>query len=171
MWSASNRDELVSMGLVDSNYLKGINLSPYINSIRPIRNISYYSAAAYVEWKSEKDGVEYHIPTEAEWTLAARSAEDKAYVTSLVYVENNPSTPTAMAGQLWEFTSTPYIPLSRVSDYSLLLEIEKEYGYCDIIVKGGSYVNDPNSVDIHSVGVMDRSFCSDYLGLRLAKYE
>ena len=171
MWSASNRDELVSMGLVDSNYLKGINLSPYINSIRPIRNISYYSAAAYVEWKSEKDGVEYHIPTEAEWTLAARSAEDKAYVTSLVYVENNPSTPTAMAGQLWEFTSTPYIPLSRVSDYSLLLEIEKEFGYCDIIVKGGSYVNDPNSVDIHSVGVMDRSFCSDYLGLRLAKYE
>ena len=168
-WSKDNLDALVSEGLVDTNYLKGITLSPFINSIRPIRNISYYAAMAYVEWKSDKDGVIYHIPTEAQWYTASLSSKDKEYVTSLVYVENNPSSPTAMLGQLWEFTSTPYIPLSRLSDYDKITTLGNEYGYSDVIVKGGSYISDSSSITTETVGITSKSTCSEFCGLRLAK--
>lgn len=168
-WSKDNLETLVEEGLVDSNYLKGITLSPYINSIRPIRNISYYAASAYVEWKSGKDGVIYHIPTEKEWYTASFSTKDKEYVTSLVYVENNPTTPTAMLGLLWEFTSTPFIPLSRITDYDKIINLGNMYGYDDVIVKGGSYVSDPSSISIDTVGITSKSTCSEFCGLRLAK--
>ena len=168
-WSKDNLETLVEEGLVDSNYLKGITLSPYINSIRPIRNISYYAASAYVEWKSGKDGVIYHIPTEKEWYTASFSTKDKEYVTSLVYVENNPTTPTAMLGLLWEFTSTPFIPLSRTTDYDKIINLGNMYGYDDVIVKGGSYVSDPSSISIDTVGITSKSTCSEFCGLRLAK--
>lgn len=168
-WSKDNLETLVEEGLVDSNYLKGITLSPYINSIRPIRNISYYAASAYVEWKSGKDGVIYHIPTEKEWYTASFSTKDKEYVTSLVYVENNPTTPTAMLGQLWEFTSTPFIPLSRLSVYDKIIDLGNIFGYDDVIVKGGSYVSDSSSISIDTVGITSKSACSEFCGLRLAK--
>ena len=168
-WSKDNLETLVEEGLVDSNYLKGITLSPYINSIRPIRNISYCAASAYVEWKSGKDGVIYHIPTEKEWYTASFSTKDKEYVTSLVYVENNPTTPTAMLGLLWEFTSTPFIPLSRITDYDKINNLGNMYGYDDVIVKGGSYVSDPSSISIDTVGITSKSTCSEFCGLRLAK--
>ena len=168
-WSKDNLETLVEEGLVDSNYLKGITLSPYINSIRPIRNISYYAASAYVKWKSGKDGVIYHIPTEKEWYTASFSTKDKEYVTSLVYVENNPTTPTAMLGLLWEFTSTPFIPLSRITDYDKIINLGNMYGYDDVIVKGGSYVSDPSSISIDTVGITSKSTCSEFCGLRLAK--
>lgn len=168
-WAKDNLDNLIEEGLVDSNYLKGINLSIYVNSIRPIRNISYYASLAYVQWKSQKDGVEYHIPTEGEWYLSALSAKDKEYVTSLVYVENNPDSPTAMLGQLWEFTSTPYIPLSRLTDYKKIIDLSNTYNYDDVIIKGGSYVSDPSTISIETVGITSKSMCSEFCGLRLAK--
>ena len=168
-WAKDNLDNLIEEGLVDSNYLKGINLSIYVNSIRPIRNISYYASLAYVQWKSQKDGVEYHIPTEGEWYLSALSAKDKEYVTSLVYVENNPDSPTAMLGQLWEFTSTPYIPLSRLTDYEKIIDLSNTYNYDDVIIKGGSYVSDPSTISIETVGITSKSMCSEFCGLRLAK--
>ena len=124
---------------------------------------------AYVEWKSDKDGVIYHIPTEAQWYTASLSSKDKEYVTSLVYVENNPSSPTAMLGQLWEFTSTPYIPLSRLSDYDKITTLGNEYGYSDVIVKGGSYISDSSSITTETVGITSKSTCSEFCGLRLAK--
>lgn len=170
-WAKSNIDQLIAEGLVDENYLKGITVSTYVNSIRPIRGISWYAAQAYVEWKSKMDGVTYHIPTEVEWTVAARSGEEKEYVTSLVFVENNASSPTAMLGQLWEFTSTPYVPLSRVSDYERVIALALEAGQYDIIVKGGSYISDPKKIDRESVGVQTRSECSDFTGFRIARYE
>ena len=171
MWSPNNKEELINKGLVDDNYLKGITLNKYIHTIRPIRNISFHAAQAYVEWISAKEGVEYFIPTEAQWTAAAESAKDKDYVTSLIFVENNSDSPTAMMGQLWEFTSTPFVPLSRLSDYTDIIRMSSDFGYDDIIVKGGSYITDPDKVDIQTVGIASRSQCSEFCGLRLAKNE
>ena len=39
--------------------------------------------------------------------------------------------------------------------------------YDDIIVKGGSWINTPDQVDIDTVGAMDRSACSVYAGFRI----
>ncbi len=152
---------------MDSNYLADINLS--LRRSRPIRYISWYASEAYCEWKSQKDGVEYSLPTIEEWTVAAISAEDKAYVTSLSYTERDSSTPTGLLGQLWDMTSTVYIPLMRLVDEETVTRLSLLYPYDDIVVMGGSYVNDNITVD--TVGVVDKASSSPYNGFRLVKYE
>lgn len=167
MWSRDNVDELVSLGLADSNYLKGITLSS--RSSRPIRYISWYAAEAYIEWKSGKDGVEYSLPTLTEWTVAALSAEDKKYVTSLVYVENNSSTPTSLMGQLWDMTETVYMPLMRLVDKDTLIRLSALYPFDDIIVMGGSYVSE--NITINDIGITNKAKTSEFNGFRLVKHE
>ncbi len=38
---------------------------------RPVRGITPDDAVAFAKWKSSKDGVDYRLPTEAEWAVAA----------------------------------------------------------------------------------------------------
>ena len=166
-WSKENKETLIADGMADEGYLDGIMLSSAVMSSRPVRCISWYAASAYCDWYSEKTGKEYSLPTEAEWYRAALSAAGKPYVTTLVHIDGDQSSPSAMMGQLWEFTSTPYVPLMRIGDYGKALELASAYPYDDIIVKGGSYVNDPSSVTIESVGVMDRAATSPYAGFRI----
>ncbi len=166
-WSRDNIDELVSEGLADSNYLKNITLSS--RSSRPVRYISWYAAEAYAEWRSVKDGTEYSLPSFEEWTVAALSAVDKDYVTSLVYKENNSSTPTSLMGQLWDMTESVYIPLMRLVDSETVSRLETLFPFDDIIVAGGSYVNE--NVSIEDMGTAHKYSCSEFNGFRLVKHE
>ena len=166
-WSRDNLDELVSEGLVDSNYLRDITLSS--RSSRPVRYISWYAAEAYIEWKSAKDGVEYTLPTLTEWTVAALSSSEKTYVTSLVFVESDSSTPTALMGQLWDMTATPYMPLMRLVSSETVSRLSSLYPYDDIIVMGGSYVNE--NISVEDIGTSAKSSCSSFNGFRLVKHE
>ena len=168
-WSADNRDNLIAEGLVDSNYLKNITLSS--RSSRPIRYISWYAAEAYCSWRSGKDGVEYSLPTAAEWSVAALSASEKDYVTSLVFVENNSDTPIGLRGQLWDMTSTPYIPLSRLVSTETVKRLEALFPYDGVVVLGGSYVNSADDIDISTIGFAYRNTCSEFNGFRLVKHE
>ena len=168
-WSRENKETLIADGMADEGYLDGIMLSSAVMSSRPVRSISWYAAEAYCEWYSGKTGKEYSLPSEAEWYRAALSAAGKPYVTTLVHIDGDASSPSAMMGQLWEFTSTPYVPLMRIGGYEKALELAASYPYDDIIVKGGSYVNDPSSITIESVGVMDRAATSPYAGFRIAE--
>lgn len=160
-WAASNSSELVADGVADSNYLKGVVLSPSIHSSKPVRNISYYAAEAYTAWLRDSTGVNYVIPTEAEWTVAALSASAKSYVKSLSYVDTDTSSPQLMLGGVWEMTSTPFHALSRVTSYEDATAVSSP----DIIVKGGSYIN--SGITIDTVGVMDKGSTSAYTGFRL----
>ena len=168
-WSRANLNALIEDGMVDENYLKGIPLSSSVISTRPIRNISYHAAEAYCAWLSEENGKEYALPSEAEWYVAALSAYDKPYSASLLTLDNNFSSPSSMMGGLWEMTGTPYIPLSRVSDYTYATELGKLYPFDDIIVKGGSYINQPSDITIDTVGALSRDMCSEYVGFRITE--
>lgn len=163
-WAKSNKEELVKEGLVDSNYLSGITLSTSIISLKPIRNISYNAAVAYTEWLKSKSGKNYSLPTEAEWYVASKTASEN-YSRSLLSLDSNTKGPVSMFGGLWEFTKDEYIPLNRVLDS----EYASPYSLDDIIIKGGSYIDD--NVDRETVGVIKRDKTSEYVGIRVALYE
>lgn len=168
IWNKNNKSELIKQGLVDDNYLNGITLSTAVYSLKPIRNISYYAADAFCSWLSEKTGNTFALPSEAEWTLAAYSSSAKPYTKSLISTDSDMTSPQNMMGQLWEFTSTPYIPLMRIAGYEEALKLAALYPTEDIIIKGGSYINDPSTVSVESVGVTTKKSCSEYVGFRVA---
>lgn len=166
-WAKDNLETLIADGMADDYYLAGITLSTAYVSNLPVRNISWYAADAYCRWLSEKTGTTYRMPSEAEWYQAASSAEDRPYATSILSLDDGSHTsPLSMLGGLWEFTSSAYVPLSRIEGMTYDVE---SLSSSDIIVKGGSYINDPSDVSKETVGVMRREVCSDYTGLRLVR--
>ena len=139
-WGRDNKSTLIEKNLVDEHYLDGVVISPAFHSQRPIRNISYNAAKAYVEYISEKEGCEYYIPTEGELEVSGISGNSG----------------------LWEFSSTPFVPLSRylgidTSRHADLLSS------VDVVVKGGK--DGENT----TLGVVPRNMTSEYIGLRIAK--
>jgi len=68
-------------------------------------------------------------------------------------------------GGVWEMTSSTYNPLSRVMDYEYLSTLPNQ----DVIVKGGSHVNNAKSVFPHTVGKVGKSTTSEYMGFRVLR--
>lgn len=169
-WAKSNKDSLINDNLVDDNYLNGISLSTSYPSLEPITNISYYAAQAFCSWLSDKSGKNVYIPSEKEWNAAAFASTNyinNTYSNSLIALNSYDNQFDLMLGGVWEFTSTPYFPLNRLVDNrdSIINEINNNYN-SDIVVKGGSLLN--SSIDINSIGAMEKSACFEYMGFRIA---
>jgi formylglycine-generating enzyme required for sulfatase activity len=93
----------------------------------PVVGVSWYEAAAYANWLSKKNGIEYRLPTEAEWEKTARGIDSREYPwgnefdknkcnsdecgldrTSPVGIFPNGKSPYGcldMAGNVWEWCS------------------------------------------------------------------
>ena len=164
-WGRENKDNLIREGLVDEHYLDGMLLSTSFSAERPVRNISYYAAMAYTEWKSKKDGVDYYLPSSEEWEIAALLSDGKISRRAYSY-DDGESTPYDLLGGLWEFTRTPFVPLSRYLGKDIDEELLPDI---DVIVKGGSYIDE--EADKETIGVVMKKDSMEYLGMRLVKYE
>ena len=170
-WSLDNKENLISQGLVDDYYLDGVSTSLTAVTNKPVRNISWNAAHAFCTWLSEISGRNVYLPTEDQWIAASLSDSEGGFQRSLMPSVAE-SAPAAMIGSVWEMTGTRFIPMARISDDQLLqnaLDTLQEFGTAtDMVVKGGSYVSDMNSIDRYSTGATYRSLCSDYMGFRIA---
>lgn len=166
-WNLDNISNLIAEGLVDEYYLKGIDLN---NPTRlPIRNISYKAALAYIDYLNGNNKEKYRLPSEEEFEIAATSTKDKAYANSLYTLSINSETPSGVMGGLYEFTSTYYLPFSRLTDYEKAQELSLKYDLDDVIIKGGSYINTNDEIKKEDVGVIRQDQTSPYVGIRLAR--
>ncbi len=168
-WDKNALEKLQQDNLTDEFYLSGILPSVVFATGKPVHNISYKAAQAFCTWLTEKTGKQVFIPTEAMWTLSALQAKEKAYTRSLTITDRDRTTPLAMLGGVWEFTQSPYIPLQRVTDYPAVALLYQTFADSSaVIVKGGSYLNTPSSIDEHTVGAVDTTACGDLIGFRIA---
>ena len=166
-FAKSNSEKLSEQDIVDEYYLNGESISTEFSAGKPVFNISYQAAMAFCRWVGQKSGKKVFVPSETQWYIAAISAKQRSYVKSLTFADDQSDMPTAMLGGVWEMTSTPFIPLSRLSDYEKVHQLGELYlENDDIIVKGGSYEN--NGITRDSVGAIGTNACGDLIGFRVA---
>lgn len=68
----------------------------------PVVNISWNDAQALVAWLSQKEGVRYRLPTEAEWEYACRAGA------STQYAFGNDPEATVKHGNVFDLDATPF---------------------------------------------------------------
>jgi iron(II)-dependent oxidoreductase len=165
-WAKTNVKELSEQGYVDENYLASLTLTTAFSPTgRPVYNISYSAAQAFCQWLSLLTGKEVFLPSEAQWSLAAQGVTD--YRQTLTLDDDGSTTPSSLLGGVWELTDTRYIPLSRLCGYTEIHQLADRWNMDgDVIVKGGSYLN--NDITASQVGVVRRDACGDQLGMRIA---
>ena len=169
-WGKDNKDELIAKGLVDEYYLSGIDFSSGTAN-RPVNNISWYAADAFCKWLSEATGRNVTLPSENQWMAACLSDSEGGYQKSLMPSAAEKA-PASLLGGLWDMTSTRFVPLSRIaadSQVEKAVEVLDRYDAdTDMVVKGGSYVNDQSEISMYTTGLTSRSFCSSFIGFRIA---
>lgn len=171
-WASNNREALIVDGLVDPFYLKGLAPSTLFVTRRPVTNISFFSAEAFCAWLSEVSGKEVFLPTEAMYSVAAHSHPNLQFTFALTATASEDGAPGGLLGGVWEMTQSPFIPLSRLLEGEEIRTLHTHFGLrTDPIVVGGSYLNDPAEISLHSVGVISPHACADQIGLRIAWYE
>jgi len=153
----------------DSSYLAGLSLSTQFSTSRPVYNVNYHAARAFVRWLSEKSGKEVFLPTEAMWTQAAYSQVHTERDGSLTLSEASEPL-LGLLGGVWEMTDSHYIPQGRHADYDRLQELAETYRLQkQVVVKGGSMIS--KDVTIDSVGVIEPDSAHDYIGFRVGWFE
>jgi formylglycine-generating enzyme required for sulfatase activity len=129
----------------------------------PVTGITYYEAAAYCRWLTQKKGKVHRLPTEAEWEKAARSYEGYFFSYGNEYDATRANTESEgpknvgsyppngfgvydLTGNMWEWISDHY----RADAYQFLKETYKNnirnprifnaaQAYDRRILRGGSF--------------------------------
>jgi formylglycine-generating enzyme required for sulfatase activity len=129
----------------------------------PVVNVTWYDAAAYCRWLTERTGEEYRLPTEAEWEYAARGPEGREWPWGDEWRDGFANTAESgigdtspvgifqqgeswcraqdMAGSVWEWTASVYSKYPYLTNGSR--EDLKSEG--PRVLRGGSWYNNRRS--------------------------
>ena len=164
---------------------------------RPVQELSWHDAQAYVAWLSERTGEEYRLPTESEWEYAARAgtttpfhfgetiSTDQANYNGDAYGDGNAgegrwhSTPVgSFPANLWGLHDVH----GNVAEWTLDCLLDGDYlgaptdgsawqtGDCSWRrLRGGHYGSYPNSVRSASRGTFPADYRLSATGIRVVR--
>ncbi|MBX7240116.1 MAG: formylglycine-generating enzyme family protein [Bacteroidia bacterium] len=152
------------------------------NNDLPVSGVTWYEATDFCKWLSEKTGLNYRLPAEAEWEYAARGgnlAENKRYsggsdANQLAWYNENSmlmahpvgmKKPNAlglydMSGNVYEWCLDIYGPYEDAS---------AESGENKRIIRGGSFAKSSSFVRIANRSSFDPARRNAEIGFRIAR--
>lgn len=179
-WRAENIDALVENGLVTEDYLAGFGeITDIESSTLPVSGVSYYAAEAFCVWLESKlppslAGYRVRLPSETEWERAA--AINNSSETDAVFFESGKNGPSdvyrsgigslglyGMQGNVWEWCENWFFP----AEYAFNHTVEEDWPTSERTVRGGSWANESDSVNIATRGSQPPSWCTPFLGFRV----
>jgi gamma-glutamyl hercynylcysteine S-oxide synthase len=180
-WKIENKENLIKQGLVSKDYLE---YQDFLDSGKPIANISWYAADAYCKWFETllPDNLKFDVrlPKEAEWEAAARldysdtvnyifreNSEDSALTSNFTRLGN--AQLYDIMGNLWEWNDNWYFPADTVNgEFGLS---DSNYSGAEKSVRGGSWANSHSEINISTRGSQDPTWCTPFLGFRIILVE
>jgi formylglycine-generating enzyme required for sulfatase activity len=154
----------------------------------PVANVTFDDAQAFAVWRSQRDGVNYRLPTEDEWEYAARGNSTRLYPWEGSFMGGRAAingsgvkpvgsfpegaTPEGvqdMLGNVWEWT-TSAAAMYKGNAKTLLNAADRG----KLVVRGGSYeskLDGDEPITATARRWVDKDTRSPVLGFRLVRAE
>ncbi|MBN1696071.1 MAG: SUMF1/EgtB/PvdO family nonheme iron enzyme [Spirochaetales bacterium] len=185
-WAPSNRDILVREEKATEHYLEhwqGGSPSGRLEDI-PVTHVSWYAAAAYCDWLSDKIGgsLRARLPLETEWEWCAKKSELTG--TARDYFEEN-ITATGphsagrrdslglrdLFGNVWEWCGDWFFPAGYFfteRDETVGAQPSDTLQGVEKVVRGGSWANTrKENIFSFTRGAQPPSWCTEFCGFRV----
>jgi len=157
---------------------------------RPVVNISWHDAQQFIEWLNRETGLEYRLPSEAEWEYAARSGTSTDYPWGDKF-DSNLANGRAASGAVTSLHTAPVgsYPPNNWKLYDMIGNVMEwtadcwnanyiaaptdgsawSNGDCAMrVFRGGAWAVTPSYLTVSFRMFVDTSFRNSALGFRLA---
>jgi hypothetical protein len=165
----------------------GSNPSEFKGRTRPVEQVSWDDAQAFIKALNAKDGKQYRLPTEAEWEYAARSGtkttysfgDEKGLLAQYAWYAGNSGDETHPVGQLSPNAWGLYDMHGNVREWCSDWYNDKYYGSSSSIDpsghstgsyrvnRGGNWLAIPRRLRAAVRSYNTPGYANDYLGFRL----